>query len=116
MSCGKPIRIFLQTLNSRTGDNWRPLLALADIAGGDWPAKARAAFNVLAEDDQDSDAAGVMLLKDIKAMFEKRSADQLPSQNMVDALIQVEESPWPEYRRGKPITPRQMSALLSLSG
>jgi len=30
-------------LNDRAGDIWEPLLALADLAGGDWPGKARQA-------------------------------------------------------------------------
>ena len=28
-------------LHGRAADNWRPLLAVADIADGDWPKKAR---------------------------------------------------------------------------
>jgi putative DNA primase/helicase len=28
-------------LNDRAADNWRPLLAIADLAGGEWPARAR---------------------------------------------------------------------------
>src|SRR5262249_56183375 len=28
------------TLHDRAADNWRPLLAIADLAGGDWPALA----------------------------------------------------------------------------
>jgi len=30
------------TLNDRAADNWRPLLAVADRAGGEWPKGARA--------------------------------------------------------------------------
>src|SRR5262249_58036601 len=30
-------------LVNRTGDNWRPLLAIADAAGGEWPQRAREA-------------------------------------------------------------------------
>ncbi len=29
------------TLSGRAADNWRPLIAIADAAGGDWPARAR---------------------------------------------------------------------------
>src|SRR5439155_9520403 len=32
---------------NRLADNWRPLLAVAQIAGGDWPARALAAFTHL---------------------------------------------------------------------
>ena len=29
------------TLSGRAADNWRPLIAIADMAGGNWPARAR---------------------------------------------------------------------------
>jgi hypothetical protein len=32
---------------NRLADNWRPLFAIAQIAGGDWPARALAAFRCL---------------------------------------------------------------------
>jgi len=28
---------------NRAADNWRPLLAIADLAGGEWPERARQA-------------------------------------------------------------------------
>src|SRR5947207_2287407 len=36
------------TAFNRLADNWRPLFAIAQIAGGDWPARALAAFEALA--------------------------------------------------------------------
>jgi hypothetical protein len=36
------------TAHNRLGDNWRPLFAIAEIAGGDWPQLAFDAFNKLA--------------------------------------------------------------------
>jgi putative DNA primase/helicase len=34
-------------LHDRAADNWRPLLAIADVAGGEWPERARRAAVVL---------------------------------------------------------------------
>src|SRR5262249_60987580 len=34
-------------LNDRAADNWRPLLAIADLAGGGWPKKAAGAASGL---------------------------------------------------------------------
>jgi len=34
-------------LSDRACDNWRPLLAIADAAGGDWPERARRAALLL---------------------------------------------------------------------
>src|SRR5206468_5707634 len=48
----------LPELNDRAADNWEPLLAIADLAGGDWPARARRAALALSiapdEDDRSS--------------------------------------------------------------
>ena len=55
-------------LHDRAVDNWRPLLALSDSLGGEWPARARAAAQALAGVDQE-DAIGVQLLWDIKEAF-----------------------------------------------
>jgi len=32
-----------EALSDRAQDNWRPLVAIADAVGGEWPRKARAA-------------------------------------------------------------------------
>jgi len=42
------------TLNDRAADNWRPLLAVADLAGGEWPKRARDAALVLSGDSHDA--------------------------------------------------------------
>jgi hypothetical protein len=36
-----------EALHDRACDNWRPLLAIADLAGGDWPQKVRSAAQTL---------------------------------------------------------------------
>ena len=40
--CGRPTRTCPRALNDRQADNWRPLFAIADLAGDDWPTPARA--------------------------------------------------------------------------
>ena len=39
------------SLNDRAADNWEPLLAIADLAGGDWPEAARRAARALSGAD-----------------------------------------------------------------
>ena len=41
-------------LNDRAADNWRPLLAIADLAGGAWPGKAREAACLLSGEGHDT--------------------------------------------------------------
>ncbi len=66
-------------LQNRTVDNWRPLIAIADAAGGDWPARVRqiAEHTASAADAAQSDA--VMLLGDIRAVFAEAQSERLRS-------------------------------------
>ena len=59
-------------LHDRAADNWRPLLAIADAAGGEWPERAREAAVELSPGG-DADTRRIMLLADIKAIFAERS-------------------------------------------
>ena len=52
---------------NRLADNWRALLACAELAGGDWPRRARAAALAIGE-LPDSDL-GTMLLADLQDVF-----------------------------------------------
>jgi hypothetical protein len=99
-------------LHDRARDNWRPLLAIADAVGGAWPARARKAAVVLSGRAGDGDAPGVMLLEDVQALFSARSAERLPSAEIVEELVGMEDRPWPEWRRGQPLTVRQLARLL----
>jgi hypothetical protein len=101
-------------LHDRAADNWRPLLAIADRAGADWPEMARDAARALSSDDGDSDQqeAGIRLLADCKAIFEEKAVEALQPQQLVIALQQIEESPWSERRHGRPVTARSVARLL----
>jgi putative DNA primase/helicase len=103
-------------LHDRAADNWRPLLAIADAAGGDWPEEARKAASLLGGAADDGDAAGPMLLADLRELFEERAADRLPSAAMVAALVELEHRPWPEWKRGNPMTPTALGRLLKPYG
>ncbi len=103
-------------LHDRAADNWRPLLAIADQADGEWPARARRAalaLSGLVTDDQES--AGVLALHDLAALFEERETDQLASETIVEALVQMDERPWPEWY-GRPLSKRSLARLLAPFG
>ena len=102
-------------LRGRTADNWRPLVAIADVAGGDWPVKARQAAEKLSA-GRNEQSAGVMLLDDIRGLFSNRNTDRLTSAEIVDALGKREDRPWSEWRSDKPITARQLARLLEPFG
>jgi hypothetical protein len=84
-------------LPDRAGDIWEPLLAIADAAGGQWPARARAAAVELSCPASDTDQSQrVRLLADIRAIFGARSTERLSSADLVAALHALDESPWSE--------------------
>ncbi len=103
-------------LHDRAADNWRPLLAIADLVGGDWPKRARKAAMTLTDPDDNNEAAGVMLLADIKKLFDERQVDRIASAELEKALGEMEHRPWPEWKHGKPITVRQIARLLNPFG
>jgi putative DNA primase/helicase len=104
-----------QTAFNRVADNWRPLFAVAEVAGGDWPERAHNAFNKLTSTDRmDGQSIRVMLLADIKAVFTEKDTDGLPSGELAEALAEIEGRPWAEWgRMQKPITANQLARQLS---
>jgi putative DNA primase/helicase len=98
-----------EILNDRAADNWRPLLAIADVAGGDWPTRAREAACTLSGDAQDS-AIGVELLKDIRKAFGED--DETRSIDLVAKLVADPERPWKEWKHGRDLTQKQLGGLL----
>jgi hypothetical protein len=103
--------------NDRLIDNWTPLLAIADKARGEWPERARQIMiSQHFESDADEDSFDLILLQDLKDIFDKQQKDRLFTKEILAELHELEERPWPEYpnRRGpaKPITDRQVARLL----
>ena len=103
-------------LHDRAADNWRPLLAIAEVAGGDWLARGRKAALEIHGASDDADERGVQLLGDIKAVFDAGGDDALWTQELLARLIAMNERPWCEANRGKPLTARGLAALLKPFG
>jgi putative DNA primase/helicase len=97
-------------LNDRAADNWRPLLAIADLVGGTWPEEARRAACLLSGHEQDG-AFDVELLRDIRSAF--GDDDVIRSSDLVAKLTADPERPWAEWRHGRPLTQKQLAGLLA---
>jgi hypothetical protein len=94
-------------VGSRARDNWRPLIAIADRLGGDWPRLAReAAARVTDEPDLEEQGVLVMLLEDIRAAFGTR--DKIKGTDLLNALNKDDERPWPTFDRGQRMTNAQL--------
>jgi Protein of unknown function (DUF3631) len=96
---------------NRVADNWRSLLAIADLAGGDWPARARRALEVIQLSVED-ESIRVQLLTDIRTVFSERAVDRLLSGDLVAALVNMEGRSWAEWKGGKPLSTHGLARLL----
>ena len=113
-----------RALADRQADCWRPLLAIADASGGEWPERARKAAEALSgEAFNDDQEPGVELLRDLIALL--HPADEstppvlcadasgvVPTADIVKALADLPDRPWATWRGEKPITPFALSRLL----
>jgi hypothetical protein len=100
-------------LSDRQADCCEPLLAVADLAGGDWPEAARKAIVTLCGEAQAEDqSSGVRLLQDVRGIFAERQVDEISSAELSEALAQIETSPWGEWSKGKPISTAKLARLL----
>jgi 5S rRNA maturation endonuclease (ribonuclease M5) len=101
-------------LNDRAADNWRPLLAIAELAGGDWQRRGRDSACVLSGEGHDARSSNVELLADIRRAFGDEVA--LRSVDLVAKLVADLERPWVEWKNGRALTPKQLGGLLAPFG
>jgi putative DNA primase/helicase len=99
-------------LHDRAADNWYPLLTIAEKIGGPVIEQARAAAVALSIGETKTESRGVELLRDIAELFEQDQQDRFTSQGLCDLLAGLEERPWSDWRRGKPLNPNQLARLL----
>jgi len=101
-------------LHDRAEDVWEALIAIADLAGGDWPARGRRAAQVLTEAAESAAAdssLALTLLGDLREVF--GDADRLPTSVILERLEKLEESPWSSVGRPpKPLDAHGLSRLL----
>ncbi len=103
-------------LHDRAADNWRPLFAIADLVDVAWAERARrAALRCQGMEAVDTEAS-TLLLADLKDLFDDRPTDKLASSEIVKRLVSMEERPWPEWSRGKPLTATALARLLKPFG
>jgi putative DNA primase/helicase len=100
-------------LHDRAADNWRPLLAVADLAGAWWPARARAAALELSGGEEAEETATIDLLRDIRDVFEERGVDVLASSDLASALVAMTDRPWAEWSHGRPLTAAKLARQLA---
>ena len=97
-------------IEDRNADVWEPLLAVADLAGGEWPERSRrAAVTLVAAAADQKQSLGIQLLADLRTVF--GDADAMFTETILEKLNALEESPWADLR-GKPLDPRGLASKL----
>jgi hypothetical protein len=104
-------------LDDRAAEVWEPLLAIADEAGGDWPAKARAAASGSAEERLHSDSPQTGLLADLRTLWDELGwGDYAPSSVIIPALWRMEpddrSADWQSFQWGRPLDATKLARLL----
>ena len=95
------------------------MLGIADLIGGEWPAKARAAALALEEtgDKADTKDLAIRLLADLRSIFDRdKRKEYLSAENITSCLANIDESPWLDYKNGKPINSNGFAKLLEPFG
>ncbi len=99
--------------NDRAEDNWRALITIADVIGGEWPELARTAAKVLTNTDSNDDDLALTLLKDINQIATDRQWNKtIFSKDLCEALNDLSDKPWPSMRGDKGINPYTLSKFL----
>jgi len=99
-----------ECIKDRDADVWEPLLAVADLAAGDWPERARvAAVTLVTLSKESTPSLGVKLLQDIRTVFDDH--DQLGTKDLLHGLHSIDESPWGDLK-GKPLDERGLATRL----
>ena len=98
-------------LLNRDMDNWEPLMAIAEHLGRVATQKAITASKILTKADADM-SLNQELLHDIKEVFTKLGVERIKSVDLVSELINIDDSRWATYNRGKQFTAKQMADKL----
>ncbi|MFC5942000.1 DUF3631 domain-containing protein [Micromonospora harpali] len=109
-------------VEDRAADTWEPLVAIADLAGGTWPDRARRACEILTA-ERDGTAVPsdrIRLLADCHTAFrstgltDTQGRPAIPSSALLDKLRQDPEAPWAEHgKNGTGLTAMKLGQLLA---
>jgi len=102
-------------LSDRAADAWEPLFAIADLAGGDWPARARhAAIELSGPADADELGCGPQLLGAIRKAMGDSAA--IATEDLLRAINDDEELPFGGWSEGKGMNSRDLARHLKPYG
>ncbi|WP_407648702.1 DUF3631 domain-containing protein [Actinacidiphila epipremni] len=103
-------------VRDRAADTWEPLVAVADLAGGAWPQRARTACRTMTDREKGNEhdrGAKIRILVDIRAAFARNGDPRLmATETLLHALNSDPEAPWHEHGPVG-LTARKLQMLLA---
>jgi len=99
--------------DNRLGDNWRLMLGIADLAGGEWPDQARQTAIAVAKITESGMSVGVKLLADIKDIFASKGGRPHPLSRAGRGVGADRGSSVGGLETGKPITQNALALQLA---
>jgi hypothetical protein len=107
---GDPWPELPEGVDDRPADVWEPLIMVADLAGGDWPGRAREACTAFVKGARgDEQTTGTRLLADLRTVL--GDSEALWTQTILTRLHALDEAPWGDWY-GHPLNPRDLGKLL----
>jgi hypothetical protein len=104
-------------MSDRAQDNWRPLLAIADAAGGNWPKWARDAAVRLSSEEAlaTTERPELVALRDARAVFQNLDdPDFIETRLLLIGLWAITESGWNDQPR--PLTEKKLAQHMKVFG
>ncbi|MGQ4005541.1 DUF3631 domain-containing protein [Francisellaceae bacterium CB300] len=98
--------------NDRAMDNWHPLFCIADKLDSSWIDKCIKSYKTLTF-NKDEKSHQIQLLEDIAEIFEVTNYERIFTTELISHLIQMEEKPWVDWIRGKPINANALAKMLA---
>lgn len=97
----------------RQNDIAEVLLAIAQLAGGEWPQRLTQALKAVFNATEAGDTStSITLLADIRAVFDERGAVHISSKELAALLCAIDGRPWAEWSHGKELTANNLARQL----
>jgi putative DNA primase/helicase len=98
-------------LGDRQADNWRPLLAIADLLGADWGAHARVVALRHSTEVRIEQSRAEQLLADVGS-FIHEYPKRIATTDLLRRLADLEDRPWGDWQDGTSAQARALAGLL----
>jgi hypothetical protein len=103
----------LKFLQDREAELWLPIFSVCRVAAPQRVEELRLiALRISHSKEADEPEKGVLLLQDIRTIFERNGEERISTSGLICALQTIEESPWATWGHGRGLDSRSLARLL----